>query len=173
MSEKLVAPLLERLGIEPSYGSDPYRPAYAETGQLTDVGPNVMGRMQALEPETASAWSAMKDAAADDGVVLLIVSGFRSIEYQARLIERKLARGNALTEILRSTAAPGFSQHHTGKAVDIATPGSRPLTEDFAATDAFAWLVNRANAFGFRMPYGRSNRFDFAYEPWHWSRIEV
>ena len=67
-------------------------------------------------------------------------------------------------------AAPGYSQHHTGCAVDIATPGSRPLTEEFEESEAFAWLGNRAAEFGFSMTYPRDNPQGFIYEPWHWAR---
>ena len=81
--------------------------------------------------------------AAKARIQLLIVSGFRGMEYQARLIRKKINAGPADSEILQVNAAPGFSEHHTGKAVDIATPGSRPLTEDFENTEAFQWLQAR------------------------------
>jgi D-alanyl-D-alanine carboxypeptidase len=88
------------------------------------------------------------------------------------LIRNKLVAGHDITDILRTNAAPGFSQHHTGRAIDIATPGARPLTEDFATTSAFEWLIVQAGRFGFGMPYTRSNRFGIAYEPWHWSQVD-
>jgi len=57
------------------------------------------------------------------------------------------------------------------RTLGIATIGSRPLTEAFADSPAFAWLERHAGEFGFQLPYGRNNRFGFAYEPWHWSQI--
>ena len=128
--------------------------------------------MQRLAPETATAWRKMKANAAGDGVQLLLVSGFRSIRHQADIIRRKLAAGQSIAAILSVNAAPGFSEHHTGRAIDIATPGTRPLTTEFDSSAAFTWLQANAGAFGFRMPYGRGNRFGFDYEPWHWSQIE-
>ena len=163
--------LLAELGISADYGSTPYRPAFAEATVLTDVEPNLVGTMQRLAPETAVAWRKMKDAAANAGVPLFMVSGFRSIRYQADLIRRKLAAGQAIEAILTVNAAPGFSEHHTGRAIDIATPGTRPLTTEFATSAAFAWLTANAGAFGFGMPYGRNNRYGFEYEPWHWSQV--
>ena len=100
--------------------------AAAEAPDLVEVGPNLLGRMQRLAPAAATQWAAMQDAAAADGIRLLIVSGYRSIDYQARLIRKKLNAGQSLSEILAVNAAPGYSEHHTGRAVDIATPGSRP-----------------------------------------------
>jgi len=162
----------EQLGIPPTYGKQPFLPRYDEALELEDVEVNIVGRMQRLAPETASQWRSMKLAANEQKIVLLLVSGFRSIAYQTALIRSKLDAGQAIEAILEVNAAPGFSQHHTGRAVDIATPGSRPLTEDFEAAPAFAWLRKHAARFGFRMPFGRGNQYGLAYEPWHWSQLD-
>jgi D-alanyl-D-alanine carboxypeptidase len=160
------------LGIPDDYGHDGLKPEYDDAVNLIDVGPNFMGRMQQLSVITAASWQQMLAAASRDGIRLMIVSGFRSIEYQASLIRKKLNAGQELSEILRVTAAPGFSEHHTGRAIDIATPGSRPLTEEFAQTAAFAWLEKNASKFGFSMTYPRDNPQGFIYEPWHWAKAD-
>lgn len=159
------------LGIPMDYGVNPPLPEYRDATLLEDVEPNILGRMERLAPDTARDWRAMKAAAATDGVALLLVSGFRSIERQIALIRAKLARGDTIESILSVNAAPGFSEHHTGRAIDIATPGYRPLTVDFERSPAFAWLEEHAGEFGFRMPYGRDNPLGFGYEPWHWSQL--
>jgi D-alanyl-D-alanine carboxypeptidase len=159
------------LGIPPSYGRDPPLPRFREATELVAVEPNIVGRVQELTPETAAAWAEMKARAQEDGVALLLVSGFRSIERQVALMRRKLAQGQTLNEILKVNAAPGFSQHHTGKVLDVATPGCRPLTEEFETTPAFGWLCRNAAGFGFRLAYPRDNVEGFCYEPWHWSRL--
>ncbi len=157
------------LGIPESYSADGVPPAYEETSELVEVGPNLVGRMQRLTPETASHWKSMVETAEADGVKLMIVSGFRSIDYQARLIRKKINSGQEIEHILTVNAAPGHSEHHTGRAVDIATPGSRPLTEEFEDTAAFEWLTGNAERFGFSMTYPRDNPFGVIYEPWHWA----
>ena len=162
--------LHRELGIPEDYGLDGTRPAYAEAAELVDVGPNLVGRMQRLLPESADRWHAMVAAAAGDGVTLMIVSGYRSVDYQARLIRKKINAGQTVSEILAVNAAPGFSEHHTGRAVDIATPGSRPLTEEFEHSEAFRWLTENASRFGFSMTYPRGNPAGFVYEPWHWAQ---
>jgi len=161
------------LRIPSDYGRNPRRPRFKEADTLEDVEPNLVGAMQRLTPETAAAWRDLKRSAADAGVQLLLVSGFRSIRHQADLIRRKLAAGQSIDKILTVNAAPGFSEHHTGRAVDIASPGTRPLTAEFETSAAFQWLQANARAFGFHMPYGRGNRFGFDYEPWHWSQVET
>ena len=163
--------LFADLGIPPDYGRDPRRPIYADATDLEDVEPNIVGKPQRLAPPTARSWRQMKQTAALAGVELLLVSGFRSIRQQTDLFRQKLAAGHEIEAILRVNAAPGFSEHHTGRAVDIATPGTRPLTAEFESSKAFAWLVANAAAFGFTMPYGRGNVFAFDFEPWHWSQL--
>ena len=164
--------LHDELGIPADYGRDVELPSYTEARELIEVGPNLVGRMQRLTPATAEKWRAMVDAADTVGIQLLIVSGFRSFEYQAALIRNKLEAGQAIADILAVNTAPGFSEHHTGRAVDIATPGSRPLTEEFESSAAFRWLQSRAIEFGFSMTYPRENPWGITYEPWHWSLKE-
>ncbi len=161
--------LHKELGIPADYGAAGGPPVYEEARELVEVGPNLVGRMQRLTPAAARQWHAMVAAADKVGIQLLIVSGFRGIDYQAGLIRKKIEAGQAIDEILRVNTAPGYSEHHTGLAVDIATPGSRPLTEEFEDTDAFRWLSSRAIEFGFSLTYPRDNPWGIAYEPWHWS----
>lgn len=116
----------------------------------------------------ALAWHAMHAAAARQNITLLPLSGFRSIARQAEIIRAKLAAGQPLDQILLVNAAPGYSEHHTGRALDLGTPGNPPFEESFAHTPAFAWLVQNASAFGFALSYPRDNPHGIVYEPWHW-----
>ena len=153
------------LGIPGDYGSNGVKPQFEEAAGLVDVGPSPDGRMQRLTSATAASWKDMQAAAQDDGIALLLISGFRSIEYQAGLIRRKLDAGQSLSEILNVNAAPGFSEHHTGRAIDLAVPDAEPLTEEFESSTAFTWLEKNAANFGFSMTYPRENRQGFVYEP--------
>jgi D-alanyl-D-alanine carboxypeptidase len=171
-SKANLATLFSELGIPDNYGESPALANYAEATELVDAGLNIVGRMQRLTPATESSWSTMQVAAHEDGCELLMVSGFRSIEYQAGLIRNKIASGQIIEDILQVNVAPGFSQHHTGKAIDIATPGFKPLLEEFEKSSAFEWLHQNAAKFGFRMSYPRGNLEGINYEPWHWCRSE-
>ncbi len=171
-SEALIG-LLDSLGIDREYAGHRGLPVFAEALQLVSAGPNIIGREQQLEPVTAGHWVGMRQAAEADGIDLLLVSGFRSYDYQASLIQRKLDAGTQLPDILSVNAPPGCSEHHTGCAVDIATPGFPPLTEAFERSEAFAWLTKNAGNHGFSMSYPRDNRFGYIYEPWHWCRSLV
>ena len=161
--------LHKELGIHADYGLETGLKSFTEAVELVEVGPNLVGHMQRLTPEAANRWAEMVSAATGANILLLIVSGFRGVDYQADLIRKKIAAGQQISDILEVNTAPGFSEHHTGAAVDIATPGSRPLTEDFENTEAFQWLTAEAADFGFSMTYPRENPWGISYEPWHWS----
>lgn len=126
------------------------------------------GRQYLLTPATNLAWQAMKAAASEDGIALLMISAFRSIARQTEIISDKLAEGQQLKDILLVCAPPGYSEHHTGRAIDIATPEDPELEISFDTTAAFAWLQNNARRFGFHMSYPPGNSSGFQYEPWHW-----
>lgn len=143
-------------------------PQIEESPLLAVIGRDRYGRRHWLRPAAARALMRLRCAAAADAVPLEVVSSFRSVGDQLRIIRRKLARGEALAEILAVNAPPGCSEHHGGAAVDFAVPGEPVLTEDFEGTPAFAWLQANAGRFGFTLSYPRGNRQGYIYEPWHW-----
>lgn len=165
-----LAALHRELGISPSYGADRHLTAYTEVAEadLVQIALSDEGRPIRLIPEAADSWRQMFTAAAQDGIELLPVSGFRSIARQTELIRAKLEAGQPLDTILRYVAAPGFSEHHTGRALDISSPGHTDLEEAFEHTPAFQWLDRHTPRFGFSLTYPRGNRNGIGYEPWHW-----
>lgn len=157
------------LGIPADYGKRRNLKRFREASRLVPVGRTPDGaRLVRLAPRAAAAWSRMQAAAARDGVQLLAFSGFRSVARQAKIIRAKLAAGRSIDEVLTFLAAPGFSEHHTGCAIDIGLVGTPPLTERFAQTPAFAWLKRHARRFGFQLSFPRRNPHGIIYEPWHW-----
>lgn len=156
------------LGVPRDYGRARKLRMQREPMQLVPVGPDIHGRTQWLQPRAARALTRMRAAAARANVELQVVSAFRSIEYQLGIIERKLARGLPMDEILCVSAAPGYSEHHTGRCVDLTTPGFEALEEEFERSSAFAWLQRNAAEYGFTLSYPRGNVHGIAYEPWHW-----
>lgn len=138
----------------------------AKALELAEVDAN--GREHLLLPIAAQAWRQLKTSASRHGVDIYIVSAFRSVERQAAIFKRKLDSGLSIEKILTVSAPPFFSEHHTGCAVDIGTPGSAALEREFEDTLAFEWLAENAESFGFQMSYPINNAPGYAYEPWHW-----
>lgn len=165
----LTAERLRAQGAPASFGADPRLPRYEETTELVSVGLDAAGRKQWLEPGAAAAWHEMRRAARADGVTLLLVSAFRSVDQQRQIFERKLGAGQALQDILAVNVPPGFSQHHTGTAVDLGTLANTGLLENFEETAAYRWLQAHAQAYGFSLTYPRGNSSGVVYEPWHWA----
>ena len=141
----------------------------AKSSELTLVGKDFFDRDLFLEKATYKAWLALQEAAKVDKIELFIVSGFRSYEYQQKIIDRKLANGQTLEQISKVNALAGQSEHHTGRAIDLTTIGEKEvLTENFEKTQAFKWLTANAYKFGFKMSFPPNNKYGFIYEPWHW-----
>lgn len=134
--------------------------------EVAEVGAD--GKEHLLIPSASKAWRKLKAATLDERVSLFIVSAFRSIDRQTEIVRRKLQAGVSIEDILTVSAPPGFSEHHTGRAIDLSTPGSRLLEVEFEQTPAFAWLCAHAADFGYYLSYPRGNLSGYQYEPWHW-----
>lgn len=162
------AALQRRFALPDDYASRTGLPLVAEPATLAFAGHDRYRRPLWLLAGAARAWRRMQAAAAADGCCIEAISGYRSWEYQAGILQRKLARGLSLAQILAVNAAPGYSEHHSGRAIDIGTPGEPPAEESFELTPAFAWMQREAPRFGFRLSYPRGNPHGVIYEPWHW-----
>jgi D-alanyl-D-alanine carboxypeptidase len=167
-SERKLLRLWDRLGIPADYASARQLRWQHLPRKLVRVGRSPAGRTIRLTPRAAVAWRRLESAAKADGITLLPISGFRSVPRQAALIRRKLSGGAPIARILRVMAAPGCSEHHTGRALDLGCPGCDDLTTGFGRTRAFRWLRRKAGRFGFHLSYPRGNAHGISYEPWHW-----
>ncbi len=159
---------LDELGISDELIAQKRLPFHLEAQALVVAETDAEGTAYYLTPDAALAWQQMKQAAFEDAIVIELVSAFRSIERQCDIIRTKLARGMPIETILTLSAPPGYSEHHTGCAADINTPGCEATEEPFEHTAAFAWLRVHAARFGFTLSYPRNNDLGFIYEPWHW-----
>jgi hypothetical protein len=136
------------------------RTGYIETYPEVAAAELVDYHGQSLAADSAEAFERMRVAAANDGVKLKVISGFRSIAAQVSIFDGK---GGGLGAAEYS-APPGHSQHHTGLAVDI-----NSLSPSFKQTKAFAWLSKNAKTYGFMLPYTEgSGDLGPRAEPWHW-----
>lgn len=170
MCESIIAGVLGELGVDEGYflerGLVRFQDACSD--ELCVVQVDDDGRVHELVAEAAVAWRDMLAGALAVGVVLELVSAYRSVARQAEIVRGKFLRGVSNEEIFSVSAPPGFSEHHTGRAVDLSMPGYMALEEEFEQSVAFRWLCENAGRYGFSMTYGRGNPYGFLYEPWHW-----
>jgi len=112
---------------------------------------------------TRDAFAEMAAAAKKDSVILQADSGYRSPRYQREIIRRRLARGDSIDKIFLSASPPGYSEHHTGRALDLVPSEAR-----FASTRAYTWLKKNAARFGFHETYPKDGGSGLPWESWHW-----
>jgi zinc D-Ala-D-Ala carboxypeptidase len=101
-----------------------------------------------LDPALLGALRQAATDAADDGVEFLVDSGWRSPEYQNRLLREAVSEYGSEEEAARWVATAETSAHVSGEAVDI------------GPSDATAWLSEHGAAYGLCQIYSN--------EPWHY-----
>ena len=131
-----------------------------------------------LDYRVAPHYNEMYNAALEDGVELVPVSGYRSVDRQERNFENKidkyLNQGYGKIEATQMAATiilpPGTSEHNAGLAMDICS-----LEQDFEETKEFRWLSENAADYGFilRYPEDKQDVTKIIYEPWHWRYVGV
>jgi len=112
----------------------------------------------------------MRKEARKDGIFLVFLSGYRSINLQKEIFySLKSSRNQEAAERARVSAPPGYSEHSTGFAIDIgdATKRETDFETEFQNTDAFKWLIKNAAKFHFKLSFTKDNKY-IDYEPWHW-----
>jgi zinc D-Ala-D-Ala carboxypeptidase len=101
-----------------------------------------------LDPDLLGALRQAAAEAADDGVEFFVESGWRSPEYQNRLLREAVSEYGSEEEAARWVATPNTSAHVSGDAVDI------------GPSDATAWLSEYGAEYGLCQIYSN--------EPWHY-----
>lgn len=142
----------------------------ADQGILVPLGAGIQVRKNALDSLTR-----LLQAAEKDGVPIRVAAAFRSVEMQRWVYESGAKKkGISLRSYAWWTAPPGFSEHHTGLAVDFVDT-ERPKTNfrpsSFSKTMAYVWLKSHADGFGFELSFGENSGLRVAFEPWHWRYV--
>lgn len=146
---------------------------YEEVSKSALTSISADGRLK-LHHAAAKKFTQMQAAAIADGVLLTPISAFRSISEQDYLFFRiKEQRVQRVTKRAEVSAPPGYSEHHTGYAIDIGD-GKAPsanLNVKFENTAAFRWLQANSARYSFELSFPRDNPQGISYEPWHWRYV--
>jgi len=144
-------------------GHFPYRETSFEN--LVEITPDIL-----VHKKMYKSLIKMRDDAKKEGVYLVFLSGFRSIELQKEIFySLKSIRSQIAIERARVSAPPGYSEHSTGFAIDIGDALNREtdFEVEFETTSAYKWLERNAAKYHFKLSFDRKqNSVD--YEPWHW-----
>ncbi|MGB3787927.1 MAG: M15 family metallopeptidase [Phormidesmis sp.] len=152
----------------------PYDEAYG--GDIKSIGlftRESYEREEYLHTEAAAAFEQMKAAAAADFIKIQAISGFRTVARQADLFKAQVDKLGSEAAAAKLSAPPGYSEHHTGYAVDIGdmTLPDTDITYDFQNTPAYNWLLANAYRYGFQQSFPENNKQGVSFEPWHWRYI--
>ena len=124
-----------------------------------------------LRTEVAAAAESMFATALEEGVGLVLVSGYRSFaDQEATYAHWVAAYGGDTVRADAVSARPGFSEHQTGLVFDIAqNDGTCTLSDCFANTAAARWVADKGAQHGFivRYPAGSEDVTGFSAESWH------
>lgn len=126
-----------------------------------------------LTEEAAVHLKLMEEDLREEGLDIVITSGFRSFETQEILKQNNEAKKEDGPN--DSVAKPGHSEHQLGTTIDISTSeiGDISTSTSFEETKAFVWLAKNAHKYGFVMSYPEGKNTGYVYEPWHWRYLGV
>ena len=131
-----------------------------ENGLPEDYAPELVTEGAKIAVEIADDFADMRLAAAEEGIVLMVASAFRTYAEQKVLYDEL---GAALAQ------RPGYSEHQTGLAVDFSYGGLSSAERDVM----WNWLRDNAHSYGFilRYPAGKEGITGIDYEPWHYRHV--
>lgn len=178
-SEKIAPETIDKIPLtnlppEQQFGHHHYEQTNEKTLVLVgSYGLREYERYEYLQEDAAKAFLHMQHAAREQGVWIVVISGFRDYARQQKLFEKQIQRLGSEAAAVRLSAPPGYSEHHTGYTLDVGD-GFNPkqdLKTSFEQTKVYRWLQHNALTFGFELSFPKDNLAGVAYEPWHWRYV--
>ena len=127
-----------------------------------------------VEKEAYEQYKKLKKDLEKEGVNIELDSVYRSVKAQQELWDEWSADPEKGPEYVKKyVAVPGYSEHHTGLAIDICLKKNGELVyenEDMIADrETFAKIHAKLADYGFILRYleGKDDITGYAYEPWH------
>lgn len=122
------------------------------------------------EASVVKAFRQMAQAASEEGLSLMVNSGYRSYQDQEEIMQIYLdAYGQNYVD--NYIAKPGFSEHQTGMSIDVASA----TVNTFVESDEYSWMMDNAYRYGFILRYPKSKEDITGYkcEAWHYRYVDV
>ncbi|MEA4964384.1 MAG: M15 family metallopeptidase [Oscillospiraceae bacterium] len=133
---------------------------------------------QSVDERIYPALQAMFDTMRQENVCPIVVSGYRTQDYQQGLLDDEITKyenegysAEAAATVAKTwVAVPGTSEHQLGLAVDIGADTTKSTDEE-----VYTWLAENAYRFGFilRYPEDKTALTGISYEPWHYRYVGV
>ena len=123
-----------------------------------------VGETMYIDKNVLLNYQSMVDDAKSQNIHLVLFSAYRTYNKQLSLWNKIPTFDDMYL------AVPGFSEHHSGLALDISTKEDG-LTKN--KSKAYNYLKDNAHKFGFilRYPKGKESITGYSYEPWHFRYV--
>ena len=144
--------------------------------ELVDVV-NGQNETYKVEKKAAEAYEKLRKELADEGVYIELDSTTRSVAEQQRLWD-EWTKEYGEEYVKKYVAVPGYSEHHTGLAIDIMIMKDGKEISDndemIAEREIFSKIHPKLAKYGFILRYleGRKDSTGYDYEPWHFRYID-
>ncbi|MBR3552313.1 MAG: M15 family metallopeptidase [Clostridia bacterium] len=131
-----------------------------------------------VETKALAAFRAMQADLAEDGIIILLDSTYRSVARQEELWA-EFEKEKGIEYCQQYVAVPGYSEHHTGLAIDVCLIKDGVIINDndqmIAEKEIFGKIHERLADYGFilRYPEGKEDITGFSFEPWHFRYVGV
>ncbi len=139
-----------------------------EPSDLVEINSNNEGKHR-LRKQAAMQWEKMRSDALKDGIVIKVVSSYRSKEYQTNLFNSYMATDPANASTY--SAYPRTSEHELGLTVDISYDWE--LHHDLQDSNLGKWMNQHSYEYGWilRYPKDKTSITGYIYEPWHYRYV--
>ena len=137
---------------------------------------NSMGREFQIERDTYAHFVQLREALLKQGIQIEMDSIYRSVARQQEIV-KEFTQKYGEDYVKKYVAVPGYSEHHTGLAVDICLVVDGKVVDDndemIAQKDIFARIHPLLADYGFilRYPQGQESITGYSYEPWHFRYV--
>lgn len=126
----------------------------------------------------AAFYGLQKDLLDNDGIIIELDSTYRSVKRQQEIWDEFEAE-RGIDYARKYVAVPGYSEHHTGLAIDICIEKDGVRIDDnddmIAEREIFSQIHSKLADYGFILRYleGKDSITGYAYEPWHFRYVGV
>ncbi len=113
-----------------------------------------------------------KEASGCDDI--LVVSTYRTVEKQTEIYDDRVERYGA-DYAARYVALPGYSEHHTGLALDLSILAADGKTYDIETYPECDWFNKNYPEYGYilRYPVSKASITKIDYEGWHYRYVGI
>ena len=137
---------------------------------------NRYGESYKVEEKALEQFLKLQKELADEGIYIELDSTTRSVAEQQKLWDDwTVEKGEDYVK--KYVAVPGFSEHHTGLAIDVCLDKDGKRIDDndemIAEREIFAKVHEKLAKYGFILRYleGKDAITGYSYEPWHFRYI--